>query len=118
MRLEYLNQLLMQTQWQRTFIFNGDYEKFIEVIADREKVIQKIEEINASNMASWSEEEKVIIKEIQRLEEENKTEYLRQMQEAKSELKKLNQLMSGHQQYIDPYGQMMGVGMNFDVGKR
>lgn len=117
-RKEYLKELLIRTQWQRTFIFNGDYEKFIEVIADKAQVIEKIEAINGGNKEPWTEEEKEILQEIERIDEENTAEYLRQMQEAKDEIKKLNQLMVGHNQYIDPYGQMMGIGMNFDAGKR
>lgn len=118
MREEYLKELLIQTKWQHTFIFNDDYEKFIEVIADRATVIQKIEEINAINMKPWTDEEREVLQQIQALEEENKAEYMRQIQEAKDEVKKLNQLMTGHQQYMNPYGKMLGVGMHFDGGKR
>lgn len=118
MRKQYLEELLTRTRWQNIFISNDDYEKFIEVLEEREEIINKIEEINRREFTPWSNEELVILEELHTLNEGNTSEFIRQMEEAREELKKLNRLMIGHEQYINPYGQMMGVGINFDGGKR
>ena len=118
MRKQYLEELLTRTKWQSTFIFNGNYEKFIEVLEEREDLIHKIEKINKEEGIPWSEEERTLLEEIYKLNQENSDEFTRQMEEAREELKKLNKMMMGQEQYINPYGQMIGVGMNFDGGKR
>ncbi len=118
MRRQYLEELLTRTKWQNTFIFNGDYEKFIEVLEEREELIHKIEEINKEEGISWSEEECTLLEKIHKLNQENSAEFIRQMEEAREELKKLNKMMVGQEQYINPYGQVIGVGMNFDGGQR
>lgn len=118
MRKQYLEELLTRVRWQNVFIFNDDYEKFIEVLEEREELINKIEEINKIEFVPWTNEELVMLEELYTLDKENTSEYIRQMEEAREELKKLNRLMIGHEQYINPYGQMIGIGINFDGGKR
>lgn len=118
MRKQYLEELLTRVRWQNIFIFNDDYEKFIEIIEEKQQFINKIQEINKKEFVPWNNEERVILEELQRLDEENTDEFIRQMEETREDLKKLNLLMIGHEQYINPYGQMMGVGINFDGGKR
>lgn len=118
MRKQYLEELLTRTRWQNIFIFNEDYEKFIEVLEEREELINKIEEINKVEFIPWDNEERVLLEELHTLDKKNNAEYIRQMEEAREELKKLNKMMTGQEQYINPYGQMIGVGMNFDGGKR
>lgn len=117
MRIKYLQELLEQTKQQNTYIFNGDYEKYIEVLENRQELFNKINDITKENEV-FSQEEKYLIMEIKTINEENKKEYYRQFEEAKEQLNKINRAKRVGQQYINPYGEAFISGLHFDRGQK
>ena len=93
----------MKTQQQHTYIFNDDYEKFIQLISERQEIIEDINRLNEENPHPLDEEEKELLIEIQRIDAENRIEYDRQLEEVKSKLRELNQMERTQNQYSNVY---------------
>lgn len=118
MRIKYLEALLAETQEQEKHLFSGNYKAYIGILNKRELLLLKIKEYAEKLGNTYSEEEKQIILEIQRIDEKNRIEYYRQIEEAKSELRKLNELERNEMKYVNPYGNAFAAGLHFDEGGR
>lgn len=111
MRKDNLIQLLQVTLEQRDVLSDDNYERFIELLEVRQSLIEKIEEVNREQPLTG--EEKSVLLQINEIDSQNIEEYNKQLEQAKMELKKINQLRAKNQQYINPYG-LLGKGIYFD----
>lgn len=108
---QYLNQLLNITKEQNKVLFEDDYEKFISLLEERQVVVDQIEEVN--KIQAFTNEERAILLEVKKLDEENTKEYNRQLEEVKEELRRINQMKEKNIQYINPY-EAFSKGIYFD----
>lgn len=111
MRRDRLVQILQITMMQEQELKDNNYEKFIELLDDRQRLIDKVgEEIQEIPLR---EEERVAILQIKEIDDRNIIEYNRQLEEAKAELRKINYLRLKNIHYINPYD-MLGKGLYID----
>ena len=103
MRKEYLQRLLDMTRKQKVLLEVEDYEEFIRVLDERQEYIDAIEKYNKENDAPLSEEELEILKKLIAQDKANHTEYNRQMLEAQTKLKQLNQNQNREDKYFSAY---------------
>lgn len=114
MRAECFRELLIKTKQQHTFLFHDNYEAFIELLDERQEIMDEIALLNGENPQPLSDEEKEIVLEIQRIDNENRVEYNRQLEEAKNEYRKLNQFQKREETYMNPYAAVMDIGRSYD----
>lgn len=121
MRKECFRELLMKTQQQHTYIFNDDYENYIRLLAQRQEILDEIDRLNKDNPHSLDEEEKELLLKIQSIDNENKIEFERQLQETKDKLRSLNQMERTQAQYNSVYAtadMMQGKTYGYNGGSR
>lgn len=117
MRKKYLEELLQLTKQQQILIMDEKVEEFIEIIEKRQSLLDQIEILNEEQGSILDEEEKIILMEIQRVDQENRVEYDRQFEEVKSQLRKLRELKKREENYNSIYGVAnMEEGIFFDKG--
>lgn len=113
MRMDELNQLLNITNEQKLLLVEGRYEEFIELLVKRQEIIDKINEINKLHNTELSVAEKDVLEKIINIDRQNREEYNRQLEEAKENLRKLNESRNRELNYMSPY-MNYSSGRNFD----
>lgn len=111
MRKDYLQQLLQITQEQREELAKEHYEQFIELLSKRQEILNEIEGLQLQRKLTDEERELVIC--IKIIDDKNKEEYNRQLEEVREQLKKMNCNKSANMKYLEPY-QSFVQGINFD----
>lgn len=113
MRLTYLKQLLDLTKRQKVLLEVDEYEEFINLLEERQKIIEQIELINSTEHKQLTTEERSILEQLIKEDKENTKEYNKQLKETKQKLKKLNENINREKQYIGNY-LSFSTGRHFD----
>lgn len=111
MRRDILVQILQITMMQEQELKNNNYERFIELLDDRQRLMDKIEV--GIQKIPLREEERVAILQIKEIDDRNIIEYNGQLEATKAELRKINYLRLKNIHYINPYD-MLGKGLYVD----
>ena len=102
----YLEELLVLAQEQEIALTQEDIERVQELGEKREVIINEMKKINP-NHEPLIEEDKVLLRKINVIDERNNVELKKQFKQVKEELRKLNISSKRDKTYIDRY-----VGMN------
>ena len=103
MKKTYLLNLLDITKRQNVEIQKNEIDKFILLMQERQEIIDILEELNNQTGVSLNDEEKDILLEIRKIDEENKQEYYRQFEEVKTQLRQVRNMLKSEQQYMNIY---------------
>ncbi len=110
MRKKYLEELLSITEKQHKEILSGNVDKFIELLNERQGVIERLEDINKTANAPLSDEEREILIKVQEWDHENRKKYDVLFEEVKVNLCKARKMRETEQQYSNAYTRYMGQG--------
>lgn len=113
MREELLIEFKQKTIQQRTYLLNGDYELYIKLLDERQLILNEINHYNETYGKEFNKREQEILFEIIQLDDKNKVEYLKQIEEAKSELKKINEMQRREEGYLGSYSTIMDMGRTY-----
>ena len=114
MRKEYLANLLDLTLKQTEALKADEIEVFKDLLEQKQDIFNQIDIIKQHESIEWTEEEKILIKQIEASDTWNRKEFDRQLEEVKSKLKQIRTNKAGNHVYNNPYDVHIEEGIFFD----
>lgn len=113
MREELLIEFKQKTIQQHTYLFNGDYELYIRLLDERQFILNEVDDYNKKYGKEFNEREKLVLLDIISLDNKNKIEYLRQIEETKFKLKEINEMQRREKGYLGAYSTITSAGKTY-----
>lgn len=114
MKKEYLLKLLEITKEQKRVLKKEEIEQFEVLLQERQVLMDQIDKLHQINPEYRQQKEEEILKQIIKLDEENRIEYNKQYNEVQENLKKLRAQKRVGQIYSNPYERSQEEGIFFD----
>ena len=113
-KVELLLHLLDLTQRQEVLLQEENVDGFIELIDERQFLLNKIQEFNMQNPNVNKEGNGDILDKLIKIDTRNRIEFERQFNDAKDKLRKLRQMRKGESTYYNLYDTSREEGVFFD----
>lgn len=114
MRRELLEKLLELTKRQEQSIMQSEIDEAINLLEEKQRVMDEIDELNKREHKELSDEEKAILASIQELDEKNRKQFNLELENTKEELRKMRQFKQRDDYYTNPYSQTQEEGLFID----
>lgn len=114
MRKELLEKILQMTKRQEQSLDILEIDEFINLLEEKQKVMNEIDEINEYEPQELTSEERNILMSIKELDEKNKKCFNLELENTKEELRKMRQFKQRDDYYTNPYSQTQEEGLFID----
>ena len=114
MRRELLEKLLELTKRQEQSIMQSEIDEVINLLEEKQRVMDEIDELNKREHKELSDEDKAILASIQELDEKNRKQFNLELENTKEELRKMRQFKQRDDYYTNPYSQTQEEGLFID----
>ena len=115
MKKKLLRDILDFTKRQQEALAQEDIERFDRLTRRKQEFVEQLVKLQEEQPEEKDEEFKVLVQEIKDLDAANLTEFKRQMEEVKEELRKVREVKRGTNNYSNPYNQGFSSGQYFDT---
>lgn len=118
MKRDLIKQLIELTKQQSIALQAEDVDKFIELLNERQFVLDKINSLYEENPQLREQHEADLVEELMATDERNKIEFERQYDIVKEKLREIRMMKRNEGSYSDPYSISREEGVLFDKRNR
>lgn len=118
MKRDLIKQLIELTKQQSIALQEEDVDAFIELLNERQLVLDKIDNLYEGNPQLREQHETDLVKELMTIDERNKIEFERQYNVVKEKLREIRMMKRNEGSYSDPYNISREEGVLFDKRNR
>lgn len=114
MRCELLNKLFDITKQQEEVISQDEIEIYIELLEERQKIIDQIDAINIEKPAELNDDEREILLKIKEIDDRNYEKFQIEFEKLKEQLKQVRVNKNKTNYYVNSYNVVQEEGLFID----